>query len=167
MVVPHVMARGVSTRTFGDWAQTIFKKIIQFPGDVHVVFERYVTPSLKDLELEALGNSGNSTTLTYQITGSSQKAPRDMAKALLQQSFKKPFTVFLTEELKKYTTAQSNKFFFTQEKTCYCIVGALGLKEIEELNCNYKEADTRLLVHAKQATLQKKEQKLSLKNKRY
>ena len=65
--------------TFGAIAKYFMFHLMKFDGyEIHFVSDKWVTPSIKDIER----NSGGCTSFSYQITGPSQQRSSNWVAAL-------------------------------------------------------------------------------------
>jgi hypothetical protein len=75
--------------TFGEISQYLFKKICQTKSDtIHFVFDKTVSPSIKDCERDKRMTNGR--TSLYHIAGPGQKRPSSWMEALRNDQFKSP-----------------------------------------------------------------------------
>ena len=76
--------------TFGGVSRYLFRKICNSNcKQIHVVFDKFVSPSIKDSERKTRGRSMSE--VKYQITGPGQSRPRNFKDNLHNNSFKKAF----------------------------------------------------------------------------
>ena len=82
-------------------ATDVLVKVCSSPGDeIHLVLDKYTTPSIKDCERNLRDRQANSNQ-TFVITGPDQ-AQRQSGKDLLRNvSFKDEFAKFLLQEWQK------------------------------------------------------------------
>ena len=84
--------------TYGALAKLILDKLLNMGKLVDLVCDRYVTPSIKDLE-HIKRNS--QTSINFSISGSQQKWPSDFHSALNSGQFKTALFRFLLAEWSK------------------------------------------------------------------
>ena len=82
--------------TYGGLARNILHHSLTSSAKrVHIVFDDYPQPSIKDTERDRRGTEDR----TYVITGPMQRRiPKDMSQALKSRSFKKELPQFLAKE---------------------------------------------------------------------
>ena len=81
--------------TFGGIAKVVLQHACSFSQDVHIVSDTYRDgPSIKKYERDERGNYS----MSYIITGPSQRRPSNFSAALLSASFQKALLVFLKNE---------------------------------------------------------------------
>ncbi|KAK7575726.1 hypothetical protein V9T40_012012 [Parthenolecanium corni] len=135
--------------TYGELSQYILKKLCSTKANrIDVIFDQYMTPSIKDYERTLRGEAA-ATPKKFVIQGPHQKRPREFQKALSNQLFKKSFTEFLARDWKQEHHREILKhkiLFFTERNKCFCITKE-SVREIVELECQHEEADTRLFFH--------------------
>ena len=90
-----------SHSTYATMATDVLVKVCSSPGDeIHLVLDKYTTPSIKDCERNLRDRQANSNQ-TFVITGPDQ-AQRQSGKDLLRNvSFKDEFAKFLPQEWQK------------------------------------------------------------------
>ena len=137
--------------TFESIADYIIKKLCNFKAKrIDLVFDRYQSPSVKDVERTHRGADQISQ---YKIISPLQERPNDMISALRSNEFKNSFIEFLYEEWQneQYSGIISDKTLFVTSKE-----RVVSLKNDERgfvvnteyhLFSNHEEADYRLLLH--------------------
>ena len=137
--------------TFGGLALTILKNTLSNARVVHVVCDTYPDkPSIKDSEHDSRGHSE----LPYRITGSDEKRPTDLEKALRSSVFKRELLMFLKEEWTSEIYAPyfaGHRFYFETGYECFLYTthdGIVHRTQVHELNSTHEEADTRIIFHA-------------------
>ncbi|XP_053595581.1 uncharacterized protein LOC103568398 isoform X1 [Microplitis demolitor] len=142
-------------QTFDKIAESILIKLCSTnAADIHLVFDRYITPSIKDLERQ----SRQEFDITFNVSGPQQTRPSDFLKSLKNFRFKEALVHFLSnywENDNLATIIQNKKVFLTVEKNCYSYQTqhnrVIKTEEIGYL-CDYEEADTRMIFHASRVT---------------
>ena len=92
--------------------------------------------------------------MPYRITGSAQKRPTDLKKALKSSVFKRELLMFLKEEWTSESYAPyfaGYRFCFTTGYQCFIFTthdGIVHRTQPHELNSTHEEANTRILFHA-------------------
>ena len=101
-ILPHH-----SSSTYGKIVTDIMIKIC-YPrcNSTHLVLDRYIQPSIKDLERMNRGE-GHDESNTFFITGADQQQKRKGTALMNNSAFKEAFSKFLLEVVKK-TTLRSN-----------------------------------------------------------
>ncbi|XP_031341089.1 uncharacterized protein LOC116169200 [Photinus pyralis] len=147
----HLIAANLPM-TFGKLAGQILSKICQLKGNrIDIIFDKIISPSIKDLERESRGIFDRD--VEYSITGPDQKRPTDLFKALRSDKFKSSLVEFLVQEWCQdhYATILGDKIIYVNcNDICYKYSNANGfmLQEIkEELICYHEEADSRIVFH--------------------
>jgi len=137
-------------QTFGKLAESILKKLCSKTArEVHIIFDRYLTPSIKDCERQ----NREGIDIPYTINGPLQTRPSDFLKSLKNFRFKEALVKFLSNHWENNSLASilgKKKIFITVGEQCfsYCSVGNLVVKNEEiELACKHEEADTRIVYH--------------------
>ena len=107
--------------TIGQTATTILKKICSTynSDNIHLVFDKMVIPSIKDLEHQSRNSVDNEE---YIISGPEQKRPKIWLKALCNSSFKTTFIEFLIrywENNHFHSFISRKKLYVTCENDCY------------------------------------------------
>ena len=143
--------------TFGEISQYLFKKICYTKSEViHFVFDKTVSPSIKDCERDSRMINGR--TSLYQITGSGQKRPSSWLDALRNDQFKETLVEFLVNswEDDKLTSLLQEKILYANSgDTCYSYKvddGKMVRREEYHLYCTHEEADSRMIYHLKSIT---------------
>ena len=140
--------------TFGLLAKLILEKLLAMGQRVDFVCDRYITPSIKDLEHIKRSSSAQGST-DFSISGSQQKRPSDFHATLSSGNFKSDFFRFLSDEWEKdeYAGMINRKTLVVGiEDHAYQFIvedGTIQRTLIPELASDQEEADTRLTLHAK------------------
>eukprot|EP00794_Sanderia_malayensis_P001844 gene1844-2077_t len=148
--------------TFGEFAEIIVELILNCAKASHAarvdfVCDRYPTISIKSLERSKRAESG---VTQIRIGGPNQKVPRQFRKflglgenkeSLIEFIFKHLCTMQLQDKLHNIS------LYFSHGQRChrFCVdeENMTKIEEVVELNSNQEEADTRLLLHAKNASI--------------
>ena len=135
--------------TYGEIAQLLMAKLCEYSSRVDIVFDTYLTPSIKDVEHERR----SADDAVYTITGPGQKRPKDWQKALRSVKFKTAFFRFLLDEWRLHANMNvlsQHEIHVALEEQCYCLSisdGKIMCEEVEELSSHHDEADTRMVFH--------------------
>lgn len=137
-------------QTFDKIADLILSKICStVASEIHIVFDQYFTPSIKDSER----CNRNEFDIPYAILGPSQKRPNDFYKALRNIKFKEALVAFVTEYWGTISLPlffHNKKLYVTNKDQCFSYqnAGDSVVKTIaEDFACNHEEADTRIIYH--------------------
>jgi len=143
--------------SYGGLARSILLQAVALSKkQVHIVFDDYPQPSLKDAERARRGAIG-ADAQTYAITGPLQRRPKDMGEALKSRSFKKELPVFLSNEWvdQSYESILGNcELFLDIPGVCYhfhVVNGVIHRDEVDGLKSNHEEADTKIIIHGNAA----------------
>lgn len=120
---------------------------------VHIVFDRYFEPSIKDYERSLRG--GSTSNHEYIISGAEQTRSHDFAKELRNDKFKEALVNFLIDHWQSNDLAPfiDKKTIILNFKQCYSYsVNAKG-EVVREKNFDFfcpahEEADTKIVFHA-------------------
>ena len=140
--------------TFGKISQTIFYGLcnISVSQRIDVVFDRYVTPSIKDYERET--RADGETNRPYVISGPDQKRPHDFLKALRNNNFKTALVRYLVHSWHDDALVNilgTKTLFVTCDDKCFSfnvVNNAMAKHEIVSMKSGAEEADYRMLFHA-------------------
>lgn len=143
--------------TYGGLARSILiHSLSSSARQVHLVFDDYPKPSLKDAERDRRGIVEKE----YRITGPEQRrVPKDLSDALKSRSFKRQLPLFLADEWQDPSYGQilgTRHLYMDVPGKCYHFWVSEGvmMREVEEsLTSNHQEADTKMIIHAKAADL--------------
>ena len=148
-------------QTFGDLAEKILQIIVNCAGASHAtridfVSDRYPAVSIKNLERSKRAASG---VTQIRIGGSIQKVPRQFKKFLSLGQNKESLIEFIFNHLcsmQLQAKLRNLLLYFTHGQRCHRFYVDEGnetrIEEVPELNSDHEEADTRLLLHAKNAS---------------
>lgn len=137
--------------TFGKIAESILIKICSTEAsEIHLIFDRYLTPSIKDSERL----SRQAFDVPFKITGPLQTRPVDFLGNLKNYRFKESLVQFLSsywENDHLVSIISSKKIFLTVGEECYSYRTydnkVVKTKE-DDFSCQHEEADTRITYHA-------------------
>lgn len=142
-------------QTFEKVAESILMKICaSHATEIHIIFDRYLSPSIKDSERQ----SRKEFDIPYKITGPEQIRPKDFVLSLKNYRFKDALVQFLADywENKNLLPIIGNKkIFLTVEHLCYSYQAQDNcIRKCEEADytCHHEEADTRIIFHAYKVT---------------
>ncbi|KAH9637765.1 hypothetical protein HF086_007794 [Spodoptera exigua] len=149
----HLIGSSIA-QTFDKIAESILIKICSTNAtEIHLIFDRYLSPSIKDSERE----SRKEFNIPYNISGPQQTRPKNFLQSLKNYRFKEALVQFLAdywENDRLATIIQNKKIFLTVDHQCYSYeVQENSVKKTEETNyeCHHEEADTRIIFHASKA----------------
>ena len=118
--------------------------------NIHLVFDKFVSPSVKDLERNKRSSTRQDL---FKITGPAQTRPSDWEAALEMDSFKTSFVEFPVsywENDEFFPFFDNKQLFVNCEDRCFkfftegnCIFKA----KVEELFSTHEEADSRMLLN--------------------
>lgn len=154
-LVLHEILAVHNTSTYGKIVQDIFVTICQAKGkSVHLLMDRYKTPSIKDVERMNRGaefNEGRG----FVITGPEQKQQKKGRELLRNSEFKEALAQFVLEEAQKEYIAPligQKEVFVSHGGKCLKLhvnsIGKLVIEEPPEFQGEHEEADTLLAFHA-------------------
>jgi hypothetical protein len=151
--------------TYDHLAEQIFKLMLKGTGPaaiVHWVVDTYPAISIKHSEHAKRDDIIG--VLHYSIKSGKQPVPRQYKRALRCGPYKEELLSFL---LKSWTDDKDGEYapllhdrtvYVTSGKYCFRMkknnVGGSTVTPQVDLTCNHEEADTRLLLHAKHASLE-------------
>ncbi len=153
----------IKPQTFSGVAESILRTMcdvsIPQPGRIDVVVDTYAKVSIKRAERDrrSLGKG-----VRVQISSGTQKAPNDWSNYLKDEDNKRELPEFLFSEWpankdEKYSKILKNtNLYLCHGELCHRLKAdgngeTIHSEEIRTLKCLAEEADTRLLLHAKQA----------------
>ena len=141
--------------TLREVAQSILTKAMRMAVErVDLVFDTYQSPSIKDIERQARGESS----ARRFVFGPIQKTPKDFRNLLRSGEFKAGFTKFLADDFKDESHApliSGKELYCAVDNKCtkYSSDGEFVFSEdVQELAGNHEEADTRIAFHAKHSS---------------
>ena len=139
--------------TFGTIARFLLIKAFAQKGkNKHLVFEKAVSPSIKDCERDS--RSGYEERCSqYQITGPNQRRPSNWLNALRFDQFKVTLNSFLVsawEDNSLTEIFQGKCLYVNNGDICYCFReenGQVTRTLIPELTSSHEEADSKMIFH--------------------
>lgn len=150
----------VKIKSFGELAEDILKQIIILSNTygcqrVDFIGDRYPNPSIKDLERAKRAIGG---TALIRIVNERQPVPRQWKKFLSNGENKEEIMKFLFTHWSSLDRSHfSNKsVYLTHERKCHQFVlstDGVVVREVESLESDHEEADTRLIAHCYHAAL--------------
>ena len=147
----HEIIPSHSKSTYSKIARDFIVKVCSAPGDeVHLLLDRYITPSIKDPERQKRGGIND---ITYQITGSEQQQKQKGSELLNDACFKEQFGRLLLAESQKAQygpVIREKTMYISHGGDCVRIQNTLGRMEVtrpEEMQGQHEEADTLIAFH--------------------
>lgn len=147
----HEILPSHNKSTYSKIARDFIVKLASAPGgEVHLLLDRYITPSIKDPELQKRGRIKDNT---YQITGPEQQQKQKGSELLNDACFKEQFGRFLLMEAQKahYSPVVGGKtIYISHGGDCVRIRNRWGQMEVnepEEMQGKHEEADTLIAFH--------------------
>jgi hypothetical protein len=136
--------------TFGKLALFIMEKLCKTEAqEVHLVFDSYKSPSIKDCERSSRANEYSD--VIFSITGPDQKCPSNFVQSLRSNSFKTSLISFLIDYFENdifCEVIKSKKIYVTNNSNCfsYQFNGNNVKKTFETRFCStHEEADSKIL----------------------
>ncbi|XP_063379234.1 uncharacterized protein LOC134666051 [Cydia fagiglandana] len=149
----HSLVNQTIPDTFHKLSEIILQKICNISvQEIHLVFDRYLSPSIKDKERE----KRQEEEIPFEITGPLQRPPSDFTKKLKNRKFKEAIVSYLAINWNNDEFGAiigGKKIYLTLNEKCYSFVrNDQKVEKKEELNfeCYHEEADTRVIFHAAQ-----------------
>ena len=138
--------------TYGGLARSILIQSLRSPAKyIHIVFDDYPQPSIKDTERDRRGADNR----TFVITGPEQRrVPRDLNDALKSRSFKRQLPQFLANEWQDPSYGEILKHkevILDVPGACYHFKveeGVIHRETVDGLRNDHEEADTKICLHA-------------------
>ena len=141
--------------TYGAVSKFILKKICKLDASrIDVVFDRILSPSIKDCERDNRA-AGSNRHDTYVIAGAAQKRPTNFTAALRNNQFKDSLVKFVVTSWEDKSNADifnGKQIYATYDDKCYLfkvIDGEVVKEEDRSLSSSHEEADSRMLFHCK------------------
>ena len=138
--------------TFGALAVSILIHVTSLSSDrVDIVFDTYEMPSIKAKERARRG----AVDKEFKIVGPDQARPKNFNDALNSTSFKKELPSFLVKEWQRQHNSDligDRDIYVGHLSECLHIFvenGSVKCENVDSLQCNHAEADTRVCLHAK------------------
>ena len=122
--------------------------------NIDFVTDRYLETSTKNAKRAKRGSSGP---LKIRVKGPGEKCPKQWKKFLSNGENKTNLSEFFLQQWSGNSYANrtgDRAIFFAASDNCVQLSIADGKAlsdQVENLNCTHKEADTRVLLHAKHA----------------
>ena len=142
--------------TFGKISEYILKKACYGnPARFDLVFDNYISPSIKDVERDHRNADRNSK---YQIVGPFQARPSDMSTALKSYSFKESLIDYLVKSWDNQELSHLigyTKVYVTTKEKCFSFRNEdnnLVTTEENHLKSDQGEADYRIMLHIHDVT---------------
>lgn len=139
-------------QSFGNISKKILQILTSYNSScVHIVFDRYWSPSIKDYERLLRGGSNR---YEYVISGPDQARTHDFAKELRNDKFKEALVLFLISHWQSNDVAAfiGNKIIILNYIHCYTysvVDGNVVKTENPDFFCpSHEEADTKIVYHA-------------------
>jgi hypothetical protein len=144
----------ITCRTFGELAHELLVKIVKMAicarsKRVDFVGDQYPIHSIKNFEREKRGEGG---AFTVKVYGEQQRVPRQWKKFLANGKNKEELLKFVFECWKKSRSQllRGVEVFITHGQDCSMLKespNGIDCCNVEELTCDHKEADTRMVSH--------------------
>ena len=148
--------------TFGKLVEMILGRILSWASNLKSTRVDFVCDTYPDISIKNMERSGRAEggSTVVRILGADQKVPRQFRKFLSVGKNKESLVEFFVQHLKhveKLSDLMRNvELFVSHGKMCHQLSTNSGedvlIEECEELYSDHEEADTRLLLHAKQAS---------------
>ena len=140
--------------TFAGLADHLLRQVCKQRGtEIHLVFDKIISPSIKDAERNKRSNQRG---MAYQITRPEQKRPSNWLQALRGDQFKEALVTFLVDYLENNNSARilgSKKLIVNNGDTCYFFISQEDrMVKSEEVAyyAKHEEADTRMIYYVGQ-----------------
>ena len=150
----------INVTTFGELVHKLLTKIFKMAifsnaKRIDFVGDQYPVRSIKDLERNKRSEGG---TFLVKIHGGQQRVLRQWKKVVSTGKNKEELMKFLFEAYKESSPQllKGVKVFITHREDCHKLTelpNTMICSHIEELTCDHEEADTRMVCHAKNASL--------------
>ena len=156
MALVHAMGKPQKAHTFGDYAANFITNVKKYFTPtctrVDVVFDSYQLTSIKDGTRKH--RTGKKRPIRSVIKSSDVKLPHDMKSFLQSTKNKQDLANFLSVELSKIHVEQGQELvigggFAARDQVFSSLRG-----DVPTLAANHEEADTRMILHAQEASLQ-------------
>ena len=151
--VLHKIIVRCNQSTYSTIAKDLLVKICSLKGkEVHLTFDQYSRPSIKDQERNRRGTRTDS----FVISGPEQVQSENGKDLVKNQSFKDQFSMFVMTEWKKIEYSQvigDRVLFVSHGGNCLRYANSENGFEIdapEQFQGRHEEADTLIALHAKQ-----------------
>ena len=151
-------------KTFSDFADATFALLIKIACQskavrLDFVADRYPVISIKNAERSRRAAQG---VQRVRILNKNQSLPKQWKKYMSSGENKEWLVAFLCEYWCTYQTAKLNNLeciYITSKDKCYLLVpgsspnAVVQHEEVQELESDHEEADTRLLLHSQHASI--------------
>eukprot|EP00733_Pompholyxophrys_punicea_P001350 Pompholyxophrys_punicea_v1_NODE_638_length_1541_cov_7.177972.p1 type:complete len:247 gc:universal NODE_638_length_1541_cov_7.177972:1270-530(-) len=150
------MLNSTTAAIFDEYASRVFVPFLQrelkFSTRVDVVWDTYLPSSLKESTREKRGKG------TRRKVSGQNKIPRDFNKFLLDSANKQELMDFLSLNTPSLLRCEPGQRVFTN-KTSVITIGS----ERQMERCNHEEADSRIVVHLKDALTESRNIKVRIR----
>ena len=140
--------------TFAGLADHLLRQVCKQRGtEIHLVFDKTISPSIKDAERNKRSNQRG---MAYQITRPEQKRPSNWLQALRGDQFKEALVTFLVDYLENSNSARilgSKKLIVNNGDTCYSFISQEDrMVKSEEVAyyAKHEEVHKRMIYHVGQ-----------------
>ncbi|XP_055836631.1 uncharacterized protein LOC129905221 isoform X1 [Episyrphus balteatus] len=138
--------------SYAGIASQILKKICRMSAkEIHVVFDRIISPSIKDIERDRRNSSDDEAICSaFNKNG---RPPANLKKCLRNSSFKKRLNEWLVQEWSEdeyHNIIGDKKLYVSCETKCFVFEAVnekIVREDVQELESLQEEADTRLFLH--------------------
>ena len=148
----HQLSNSSLPKTFGKVVRELLVKLCRTQAKIiHLIFDRILTPSIKDVERDLRATDERSA--GYRISGPDQTRPQNFIKELRNDNFKREFVKFLCSALEDSSLSyifSDKTVYVTQDSSCYSFIAINGTvikKEEPSFFSSHEEADTRMIAH--------------------
>ncbi|XP_050505694.1 uncharacterized protein LOC126883969 [Diabrotica virgifera virgifera] len=134
--------------TYGKISMYIFKLLVSDKKEVHIIFDKFNDPSIKDYEHRQRGEDD-----TVHSVHKNNKRPSDFGKLLRSKNFKESFVEFLIDDWTDdcfVILCQDKIVKLSYGTSCYSYqVHENHIKKTTDYNlcCFHEEADTKIMYH--------------------
>lgn len=157
-----IQATKNTAENFGEYAKILFDQLIALSSyyeakRIDFVADRYFNQSIKGSERAKRGNSTGVQLIT--IYNDHQRCPKQWKKILSSGENKESLISYLVSVWKKYPSHwfRDKKIYVTFEEHCLLLYptedSVVASRDVPELRSDQEEADTRMLLHAKHASM--------------
>jgi hypothetical protein len=139
--------------TYSKIARDFMVKVCSAPGaEVHLLLDRYITPSIKDPERQGRGSDQHDGLLDdrFQITGREQQQKKKGSELVKDPCFKEQFGKFLLTEAQHCPLTGDKVLFISHGGKCVKLTNTFGqvdVTEPEDMQGIHEEADTLIAYH--------------------
>ena len=139
--------------TFGKISESVLKKVTNTRAkDIHLIFDQYFKPSIKDYERSVRSN--NEASRDFAIKGPNQKRTEDFGKSLQNYKFKEALVQFFLWHWSQNEMApfMQRKIIFFDFHDCYKFEvdenGNVNKSLAHDFSCPaHEEADIKIIYH--------------------